>query len=380
MSQTRKKCKQRILEALDEIRDLVERCCSDESLSTNSQSTYESSVNSTKSSDAVCPGGPATWNQFQKMYMETHADELKGIPYEDVQKIISKAYRSTECGATIEDKIKSRRGNTVVSNNNSPPKFNNNQRQTRTRTVRTMPGITQNVTTPYYIQSQSRKFNLGNTFTTRMNSLQNHTQNVSKKLENMERNYPDLAGNINAIKSMLTQQKSFLQNVNTAYKNDKDSNFSPTSYNIYKNNYEQTLQQLNEQKTKINEGLQTLKTKANTTRKVRLQVPNNSQIKYPGQNTLQSNLQNNLPTTTMNPSTAKVQTMFSNLQIPNTLQLNNNQSSNNTRGKKVKINGKKYFYWENEEGKHLRDRNNQNNPGNQIGFYNETAPGYFRPE
>jgi hypothetical protein len=378
-SQTRKKTKQQILQALDDIREFVLSCGTD--VNTNSSlSTLTTPSNnqvSEKKTDAVCPGGPATWNQFQKMYMETHADELKDIPYDDVQKIISKAYRSTACGTTIEKKVKRRQKTLRISNNNQnnniPPKTT---RTRKTRSVKTMPAVTQNITIPQELQTQSRRFNMGSNFVPRLKTLQTHEENTRKSLANMERNNPELAGDLYTLQTMLDTQRNTLHNLSNAYKADKETNFSPLTYKTYQNTYDKMVQNASLQKTKINDQLQTLKAKA----KVRLQLPNSSQIKIPGVNST-STLSS--PTSLNSKKPRAAQTMFSNLQTTSNAPMSSKMVYNGPPEnglQKVRINGKKYFYWENEEGKHLRNRNNNDNPGNNIGIYNENAPGYFRPE
>jgi hypothetical protein len=379
------KPKDKILSALEEIRDLVEKNCGEtkeavreavvETIATlspqlmlNKPATFANAIvnpnleanqppvfinQKPKTTNAVCPGGPATWNQFQKMYKETHADELKGIPYSEVRKIISSAYRQTACGPSVEAKLKTRR---AVKTNK--PRMNGNTavpsiKKTRVRKPKTLAPVVQ--TLPTVQPSSTFRLNEGE-----YRTLINHQQNAQKTLQAIQEEVPELAGNINSTQRLINSQEQILKKLNTT---------SPTQQTMYN----RTLTTAQQTKEIINDKLETLRTRANNsiqTRKVRIMAPNNSQARTPGSSTLSSNNSSTL-------SSANTVQSKNNANKTSNLEFEGPVENNGTR--KARINGKRYFYWENNEGKHLLERLNNNSPGNDFGFYNKNAPGYFRP-
>jgi hypothetical protein len=304
--------KERILAALDEIRNYVEHHCGEDTAVVQNalQNQTLQNKNQTITNQQPCPG---SWNEFQKWYKETHNDEFKNIPYRNIQRIISKAYRSKACGRTIEKTLRVKRP--------------------RTRKIKTtipMPKPKINVNTPIQLQTQDRQFNLGNSFEQKIKTLLQHQEATQKKIANIS--------SAENIKANLQNQENVLKNLHNSYMKDKQEHFSPNTYDMYQKIYMRTLGQVEAQKNKINEQLQKLK-------KV--------QINSTTSNVVSSN------------------------KHANPIQWNGPVEPNGTR--KARINGKKYYYWENEAGQHLRDRDNHNNPGNQFGFYNEDTPGFFRP-
>ncbi len=399
--------KDKILAALEEIRDLVEKNCGEtketvreavaETIATlnpqimpNKPATFANAIVNQqpafvpnteakpKTTDAVCPGGPATWNQFQKWYKETHADELKGVPYREVQKIVSSAYKQTACGPSIEEKLKTRRAVKTIK----PPVTGNTTqptvKKTRGRKPKTLAPVIQTV------PNQPKAFTMGENYSPEYRTLITHQQNAEKTLKTIQENYPELAGNINSAQRLINSQDRMLQNLNTTYQKNKGKELSPFSNKTHRTVYNRTLQTVKNTKQKIDDALQTLRTRANNvkTRRVRIQAPNNSQARTPGRSgtltssasTLRSNNSGN-KTLQLNNSTLKQITPPTNNKPK--LEFNGPVEENGTR--KARINGKKYFYWENDEGKHLLERMNNNSPGDEAGFYNENAPGYYRP-
>jgi hypothetical protein len=391
-TQTRRKPNERIISKLDELRGLIERHCGD-----TEQVVREAVVAAlspqqmpvvmpngmpvvmpngmpalspqqmpvvmpngmpieVKKRGATCPGGPKVWNEFQKTYKDTNP-RMQGETYKDFQARMRTAYQVSACALPT----KTRKAAPVM----------------RTLGIR----------------------NIYSNIDPRLEAIKTHTQSAYAELDTLAANYPSLQNNINAIRKKADIQQ---KRVNSMERQIGDQFENKNNVKQQQRNaYTQILNVLNTRKQKLNTGMQTLRAKVNTLKpkqQVRVMAPTNAFPVVPGENSLV--LSSNIPSlnnalkgassavTTPNKSLL-LQPVQTNAKSPS-LTTNANANANakstmifngvineNSGYRPVNINGKKYFY--RESNNRLVERMNNNNQGNTRGYYNETYPGYFRP-
>ncbi len=379
---------------LEEIRGLVERHCGDtkeaikeavaESMVALSPVLQQQQQEVTES--GVCPGGAQGWNEFQKQFKEDNKERLRGMPYAQVRQMISEAWKSHKSTVCVK--------------------------KTRTRKVKELP-IVPNYK-PANIQpfvpniEPVRTFKMGKSFKPLLQSMKNDAEMQDGELYMIAENNPELANQAEKLREKLAEQQAEIQALKNQYQQNKGK---PNNTRKMKNAFKARLNNLKTRKNQINQNVQTMRgrlTEKNMkknvnlpSRHVRVLAPYNTFPQTPGSasnspqrmnnvSQLQIKVPPNSPSLTPNKTPNIISTAHQTPQ--NMVSTNTNISAkpkmiiennaNNSGYSKVNINGKKYYYKENDKQliERLTDPEYGNTYGNATGYYNESYPGYFRPE
>ncbi len=314
----RRPAKDRIMAKLDDIRGLVERHCGDtrqavkeavaESLVALSPALAQQQpmMAAPMGETGTCPGGAQGWNEFQRKFKEENKEYLKSIPYYEVKKKISdawKIYKVTHCAKkTRTRKVKQplmvvpQQSPMLVSGNQNLPQMiipttepsvmitGNQPLMNMNQPLMNQPLINQNV------KPRGKTLKIKN-LKKSIQQIQNNGLQRNTELYLIGEDHPEFQQYTEPLRNRLAEQQ---EELNSIYKNYKSQKGQPNNNNMKRKTFKNRVASIQYNRNQVNQNMialkgrvyeKTMKKRNNTVlakKHVRILAPNNAIPKTPG--------------------------------------------------------------------------------------------------